>query len=297
MYEPFAWGSYRLKTPMRTTQRKVALITGAGRGLGWGIAKAFGLAGTRVCATDVNLDELELGSRQISDDGSEIMFCHLDVADKEEFSEVAQKVFDQWGRIDVLVHAAAVMPLISFEDTSYETWWWELGISLGGLFNGAKATWEIMKGQGEGHIIGVASGASFRGFVNEIAYCVGKHGQEGFVTALAEEAATYNISLNTISPGKSIKPTGVTQNAALQMPNEVTARWTHPADLGRAFVWLANQDPKRFTGLSFSAGTVVEAIDSEGWDFNIVPAKVTSEPQEMIARLEWQNQQRQLRRR
>ena len=220
--------------------------------------------------------------------GAELLNLRLDVADPEMFNDVVQKVVDEWGKLDVLIHTAAVMPLISLEETSHEAWWGEINIHIGGLFNGTKAVWNIMKAQGGGHIMAVASGASFRGFTKEVAYCVGKHGQEGFAKALALEATPHNIAINTMSPGKRIKPTGVTIAAAERMPEEVTSSWADPAELGKAFVWLAGQPPSSFTGLSFDAGRVVDTIATEGWDFDFIPEKVTSNPEEMKSRLEWQ---------
>ena len=273
---------------MTMLEGKVALVTGAGRGLGWGVAKALGLAGAKVCATDVNEAEMEASFKGIESDGAQLLNLRLDVADPEMFNNVVQKVAGEWGKLDLLIHTAAVMPLISLEETSHEAWWGEINIHIGGLFNGTKAVWNIMKAQGGGHIMAVASGASFRGFTKEVAYCVGKHGQEGFAKALALEATPHNIAINTMSPGKRIKPTGVTLVEAERMPEEVTSSWADPAELGKAFVWLASQPPSRFTGLSFDAGRVVDTIATEGWDFDFIPEKVTSNPEEMKSRLQWQ---------
>ena len=64
--------------------------------------------------------------------------------------------------------------------------------------------------------------------------------------------------------------------------------WADPADLGQAFVWLANQPPQRFSGLNFDAGPIVDAIANEGWDFSVTPDKVTSSVHEFEERLLWQ---------
>ena len=271
---------------------KVVLVTGAARGLGWGIAKASALAGARVCATDVDEAEMEASFKGMDVDGAQLLNLPLDVADHEMFNSVVQKTVDEWGRLDALIHTAAILPLLSFEETSHEAWWSELNIHVGGMFNGAKAAWDTMKAQGGGHIMAVASGASFKGYVNEVTYCAGKHGLEGFAKALALEATPHNIAVNTMSPGKRIKPTGVTLAAAERMPEEVTSSWTDPAELGNAFVWLASQPPDSFTGLSLDAGRVADAIASEGWDFDFAPEKVTPNPEEMKSRLEWQALQR-----
>ena len=277
---------------MTMLERRVVLITGAARGLGWGIAKASALASARVCATDVDEAEMESSFKGMEVDGAQLLNLRLDVADPEMFNSVVQQVVDKWGRLDALIHTAAILPLLSFEETSHEAWWSELNIHIGGLFNGTKAAWNIMKAQGGGHIMAVASGASFRGFAKEVTYCTGKHGLEGFAKALALETTTHNIAVNTMSPGKRIKPTGVTIAAAECMPEEVTSSWTDPAELGKAFVWLASQPPSSLTGLSFDAGRVVDTIAAEGWDFDFAPEKVTSNPEEMKSRLEWQALQR-----
>ena len=277
---------------MATLEGKVVLVTGAARGLGWGIAKASALSGARVCATDVDEAEMAASFKGMEVDGTQLLNLRLDVADPEEFNSVVQRVVGGWGRLDALIHTAAVLPLLSFEETSHEAWWSELNIHIGGMFNGAKAAWDTMKAQGGGHIMAVASGASFKGYANEVTYCAGKHGLEGFAKSLALEATPHNIAVNTMSPGKRIKPTGVTLAAAERMPDEVTSSWTDPAELGNAFVWLASQPPGSFTGLSFDAGRVVDTIAAEGWDFDFAPEKVTPNPEEMKSRLEWQALQR-----
>ena len=273
---------------MKRMDGKVVLVTGAGRGLGWGIARAFGLEGAKVCATDVDEKELTATSAVIQADGTDLISRHLDVAEPGEYNRVVGQVLSTWDRLDVLVHAAAIMPQISFENTSRDRWQRELQISLDGLFNGVKSVWDTMKQQGGGHIMGVASGASYRGSANQLAYVVGKHGQEGFMKVLSAESAPFNIAANTMSPGKTIKPTSMTLAQAEIVPEDVRSTWNDPTELGQAFVWLASQPPNRFNGLSFSAGSIVDTIAEGGWDFEFAPDKVTGNPDEFRARLQWQ---------
>ena len=267
---------------------KVALVTGAARGFGWGIARALGQAGAKVCVSDINDQELARSAADLQRDGTEVMDLHLDVSDLAAFQAVVKEVVDRWGRLDVVVHNAVYMPLIRFEDTSAELWWQQLHISLGGMFNAVRASWDVMKAQGGGHVMGIASGSSVRGYKDEVTYCAGKHGQEGFVKSLALESAPYNIAVNTVGPGKSIKTTDVTWEQFDALPAETKAGWADPVELGKAFVWLAAQPPSRFSGLRFDAGPVADTIAAEGYDFHFAPEKVTLYVDDFRARLDWQ---------
>jgi NAD(P)-dependent dehydrogenase (short-subunit alcohol dehydrogenase family) len=92
---------------------KVALITGAARGLGWGIARALGLAGAKVCVTDINDDELARCARDLAADGTEFQVRHSDVAELVDCKRIVQQTVDLWGRLDVVVVNAIYMPLIT----------------------------------------------------------------------------------------------------------------------------------------------------------------------------------------
>jgi NAD(P)-dependent dehydrogenase (short-subunit alcohol dehydrogenase family) len=266
---------------------KVAIVTGAGRGFGWGIARALGQAGAKVCVTDINADELARAEADLRADGSAVLALPLDVADLNAWQATIQTIADCWGRIDVLVHNAILMPLIRLEDTPSDLWWRQLHVSLGGLYNGTRAVWDAMKQQGGGHIIGIASGSSVRGYKDEVTYCTAKHGQEGFVKALSLEAAPYNIAINTIGPGKAIKPTGIDWTQFDALADNAKQQWADPIELGRAFVWLAAQPSSRFTGLRFDAGPIVETLRAEGDDFAFAPHKVTLYVDDLVARQRW----------
>jgi NAD(P)-dependent dehydrogenase (short-subunit alcohol dehydrogenase family) len=195
------------------------LVTGAGRGLGWGIARAFGRAGAKVCVTDLDEEELARCARDLAADGTTHHTRRSDVGDLTECATVVKAIVNLWGRLDVVVHCAIYMPLIGFEALPPEEWWRQITVGLGGLFNYAHAAWPHMKSQGGGHVIGIASGSSLRGYKDEVAYCTVKHGVEGFVKALSLEARAHNIALNTIGPGAPIKPTRMTWSEYDQGPD------------------------------------------------------------------------------
>lgn len=260
------------------------LVTGAGRGFGWGIAVALGAAGATVVVTDVNEADIERTVQDISAAGGHAMGRQLDVADAAAFNRVVEETLDQTGNISGLIHSAIYMPLAPFEATSQQAWQRQLDVGIGGLFNGAKAVWQAMVAGGGGHIIGIASGSSLRGYHDEVPYCTVKHAQEGFVKALALEARSQRIAINTVGPGKPIKTTRVTWDELGALPDAQRSAWADPKELGRAFVWLLNQPPTRFSGLRFDAGPIVDTLDAEGDDFTVTPGKVTLYPEDFEVR-------------
>ncbi len=269
------------------TSGQVVLVTGAARGLGWGIARAFGIAGARVCVTDLSEAELARCARDLAADGAEFEARRSDVADLADCQSVVKGIVERWGRLDVVVHNAIYMPLMTFEATSPEEWRRQIDVGIGGMFNCTRAAWDQMKHQGGGHVIGIASGSSVRGYKEEVAYCTVKHGIEGLVKALSLEAKGHDIALNTIGPGARIKPTRITWAELDATPEGSRAAWADPVELGKAWVWLASQPPSRFSGYRFDAAKVVETIEREGSDFAFAIEKVTLYPDDFRSRQEW----------
>src|SRR3989449_4470239 len=185
------WRSSTMKRRDRTTmplKNSVALVTGAARGLGWGIARAFGIAGARVCVTDIRDDELARCARDLAADGAGFQTFRSDVADLAECESVVKKIVNRWGRLDVVVHNAIYMPLIAFEATTPEEWARQLAVGIGGVFHFAHPAGGQMEAQGGGHIIGIARGSSIRGHKQEIADRTVKHGGEGVGKAVSATA-------------------------------------------------------------------------------------------------------------
>lgn len=265
---------------------QVVLVTGAGRGIGWGVASAFARAGARVAVTDVNEADIARAVDDIARHGGEAVGRRLDVADGDAIERIVAEIVARWGRIDTLVHCAVYMPLAPLSEVDPASWRRQFAVGLDALYHGVRAVRPHMERQGGGHVIGVASGSSVRGYHHEVAYCAIKHAQEGFVKALALETRPL-LAVNTVGPGRPVKPTRMTWQELEALPEETRAAWADPTELGRAFVWLAAQPPGRFSGLRFDAGPIVDALDEGGADFDFAVERVTLYPDDFRARREW----------
>lgn len=265
---------------------KVALVTGAARGLGAGIGLALARAGARVALTDIDRSELDETGQELTGEGFDPFLFTADVSQFDDMADVVSRIVDRCGRLDLIVANAAVLQLIPIDQLDARAWRRVLAVNLDGVFHTFRAGWAALRASGGGHCIAIASGSSVRGFEGEVAYCAAKHGIEGMTKALALEGEEFNIAVNTVGPGKLIKPTNLTRAEATRVSQEERARWADPAELGRAFVWLAAQPPSRFSGLRFDAGPIVDTLDREGPEFAFAPKKVTLYPHEMEHRLE-----------
>lgn len=266
---------------------KVALVTGGGRGFGTGIARGLARAGAAVAITDIVAEELEQATGEIAGDGGQVLPIVADVGDLAQMQAAVAAVVARWGRLDALVNNAGRIHFVPFAETTPAIWQDTLSVNLTGVYNGVRAAWEQMSRQGGGHCVTIASGASVRGFVDEVAYCAAKHGVEGFTKALAMEGEPLNIAVNTMGPGKRIKPTNITRAEAAALPPDERAAWVDPLALAPAFAWLLSQPPGRFTGLRFDAGPLADAIAAEGYDFEFAAEKATLYVSDFVDALEW----------
>ncbi|NJL22050.1 MAG: SDR family oxidoreductase [Leptolyngbyaceae cyanobacterium SM1_3_5] len=182
-------------------QNKIAIVTGGGQGLGAAICKSIAQAGATAIVGDIQLEAAEKIAQQIRDSGGDAIALPLDVSNAEQVSETVQKVQDQYGAIDILINNAGTDKTVSIEELEIADWDRVLSVNLRGAFLLSKAVFSIMKQQGRGHIVNVASTAAKRAWPNATAYHASKWGLLGFSHALHTEARPHGVKVTAIVAG------------------------------------------------------------------------------------------------
>ena len=225
---------------MGALRDRVALVTGAGAGLGRAVALGLARAGARVVAVSLHGHELEEVASVARGEGLELETVAADVADAERTGAVAARILEAHGRVDVLVNNAGIIAVKPIEDTSPAEWDKIVATNLRGPFLYSRAFIPAMKARGEGLIVNVTSESGIRGFVGESAYCPSKFGLEGLTRTLALELEPFGIRVVSVTPGKAMRTpmSETTYDAAAR------AEWVDPAELAPGFVALAaSRDP------------------------------------------------------
>ena len=241
---------------------KVAIVTGAARGIGLAVARAYAHQGARVHGVDLLEDELACEMSAIAGRGGHAVAHPTDVASEDQVDTVVRSIIDSQGRIDVLANVAGIITLKSIEDTSAADWDRILNVNLRGTFLFCRAVAPAMKQEGAGSIINTSSRAGSMGFANEVAYCASKFGVEGLSRALALEVAPAGIAVNTITPGTPVK----TAMSRITYDEELRLRWRDPAVIAPAFVHLALQTPAGIHDRYVDAFALSEELRAQGWD-------------------------------
>lgn len=185
----------------RTYQDKVVLITGAGSGLGEATAHAFAREGWFVACLDLDAEAAERVSQALRASGAESIALPCDVSDARAVAESVEIIVQHYGRLDVVVNSAGIDYTVSVDEMTVEQWDRVIAVNLRGPFLVSKAALPVMKRQGGGHIVNIASTAATRAWANATAYHASKWGLLGFSRSLNVEGRPYNIRVTTIIPG------------------------------------------------------------------------------------------------
>jgi 3-oxoacyl-[acyl-carrier protein] reductase len=183
---------------------RVALITGAGSGLGAALVRGLVAAGWRVAAAGHRVPPAEAGG----DGNGEVLACALDVTRREESVSVVASLLERWGRLDLLVNNAGVTMDRLLAGMRESEWDAVIDVHLKGAFFCAQAVLPAMIRQGDGQILNVGSFSAKRGSVGQVNYAAAKAGMMGLTLSLAREVAEHGVRVNGVLPG--VLPTKMT---------------------------------------------------------------------------------------
>jgi len=234
---------------------KVAVITGSGRGIGFGIAEVFAREGAVVVINDRSEADAKKAADDIMSKGGRAMPFVADVTNKQTLDDMIAATLKQCGRLDVLVNNAGIEahPCLA-KDLPESQWDRVLGVNLKGVFLCCQAVLPTMMAQKKGRIINIASTAGLRmTFFGGVDYTVSKHGVAGLTAHLAWELADSNITVNTICPGGVLTPLAE-ESSTPEYRDKMTkrlvplGRFCTPEEIGETASFLASDRSDMITG-------------------------------------------------
>jgi NAD(P)-dependent dehydrogenase (short-subunit alcohol dehydrogenase family) len=178
---------------------RVAIVTGAGDGLGRSHARLMARRGARVVVNDLG-ETAEAVVREIVDAGGEAIAVQASVADADQMEAMARRALEAWGRIDILVNNAGILRDRTFAKMTIEEFRLVLEVHLVGSFICSKAVWEAMRAQSFGRIVMTTSGAGLFGNFGQANYASAKMALVGLMNSLAIEGSKHNIRVNCLAP-------------------------------------------------------------------------------------------------
>jgi NAD(P)-dependent dehydrogenase (short-subunit alcohol dehydrogenase family) len=238
---------------------KVALITGAGSGIGRETALLFAREGAKVVVADINEPDGQETAAQIVDNG---LFVRADVSDWEDSRRLVDRAVEVFGGLDILFNNAGIdLPYATtVVDTEESDWDRIINVNLKGVFSGIRHALPVMMAQQSGVIISTASRAGLGATPGEAAYCASKGGVVSLTRQLAVDYAPYNIRVNCVCPGGIDKPTLDRQAHLQQIPGALAQRnqrimkkvplnrMCTPKDVADAALYLASEESAFVTG-------------------------------------------------
>ena len=231
---------------------KVAIVTGAGKGIGKGIARVFAAEGARVAV----VNRSEAGGRQTAEEiisaGGTAEFLQADVSCWTDMARMAKTVLDRWRRIDILCQNAGIYPGKNLTEMGVEAWDEVLNVNLRGTFLAVKACLPAMIAQRYGRIVITSSITGPRTAIpGHVHYAASKAGINGFIRGAALELAAHNITVNGIEPG-NILTEGLQELGDKHLAGMAASipmgRLGKPEDVAYAMLFLASDEAEWVTG-------------------------------------------------
>ena len=245
--------------------RRVAIVTGAARGMGKEFAQRLAETGVNVAVCDLEEASLQEAARALRDGSSvEVIAQPLDVSREPEVEAFVGSVLGRWARVDVLVNNAAIHPLHSVDEISSDEWDRVLAVNLKGYFLFAKAVVAAMRRQKFGRIINIASEAGKNGgTICGLHYAAAKGGVLSFTRNLARQVGEDGITVNAIAPGRIATPMALAvppERNQVFIDRSAVKRLGTPMDVAAAVLFLAGEGAGFITGetLNVNGGTLMD---------------------------------------
>lgn len=237
---------------MKLLEGKTALVTGAARGIGKGIAIEFAKAGADVAFTDLRIDEnAEATVKELEALGVKAKGYASDASKFEETQEVVDAIVKDFGKVDILVNNAGITMDTLLMRMTEQQWDTVINVNLKSVFNFTKAIQRYMLKQRSGSIINMSSVVGVSGNAGQANYSASKAGMIGFTKSIAKELGSRNIRCNAIAPGFIItEMTG-------KLPEDVRKEWEagiplkrggSPEDIAKTCIYLGSDLSSYVTG-------------------------------------------------
>ena len=231
---------------------KIALVTGASRGIGRAVALKLSAEGAKVAINFAgNLAKAEEVKSEIESNGGEALLVQGNVADFNAVNEIVKKVVDAWGRIDILVNNAGITRdnlLLKMSEENFDE---VIATNLKGVFNCTKAVTKLMMKQRAGRIVNMSSVVALMGNAGQANYAAAKAGIIGFTKSAAKEFAPRGITVNAIAPG--FIGTDMTNAIPEKIKDEMLkniplGRFGNPEDVAEAVMFFVSEEAAYITG-------------------------------------------------
>jgi len=235
--------------------KKVAVVTGASRGIGRSMAETYARAGAHVICVSRNEDALNVVADGIKSNGGSASVTAINVSNLEEFQNLIKDTTDTYGSIDILVNNAGITRDTLIVRMSEEDWDTVIDVNLKGAFNGIKAVTRTMMKQRFGRIINISSVVGLTGNAGQVNYAASKAGLIGLTKATAKEIGSRGITVNCIAPGYiATDMTGQMDDKAkdLLISQIPLGRIGSPDDIAATALFLASDEAGYITGQTFT---------------------------------------------
>jgi len=244
---------------------KVAIVTGAGRGIGRAVATRLAEAGADIIVADIDLESAKKTIEEIGEDCAKSMAIQVDVTQEKSVKAMVKMALEEFGKVDILINNAGIMFRTRLQTISLEEWNSILQVNLTGPFLSTKAVLPFMKKNGYGRIVNVSSSAGrSASTLGGAHYTASKAGLLGFTRATAKEVASIGITVNAVCPGLIDTPMARDTTSKEELEKFISSfpikRIGLPEEIGDLVVFLCSDKASYITGAS---------IDINGGDLMI----------------------------